>query len=58
MKLPKKRPFQVYCADCRHTWAAFYTPIILALVIRFKNICCPMCASRKVFCGKAPKVKR
>lgn len=55
--LPDKKPFVVHCADCSHEWPAFYAPIQLSLVARFKNIACPMCASKKVLTGKSNKEK-
>jgi hypothetical protein len=55
----KPREFHVYCGECAHEWVAFYMPIQLSLVSRFKDVCCPKCASPKVFVGNAPlKVKR
>jgi len=56
---PKKdRPgFHVYCGDCRFSWIAFYFPLRLDLIERFKDIVCPACASREVFCGKGPRRK-
>jgi hypothetical protein len=46
--------FYVHCYDCGHEWIAFYLPMQLSFMERFKNICCPKCAGPKVFCGKAP----
>ena len=48
-----KEPFYVHCADCSHEFIAFYAPIQLSLIKRFKNAACPMCASKNVLTGKA-----
>jgi hypothetical protein len=48
--LPKTE-FWVHCADCKHSWVAFYTPIRLDLIPRFGNIACPKCAGTSVYCG-------
>lgn len=54
----KTDEFYVHCGDCAHEWVAIYLPIQLSLMARFKNICCPKCASRKVFVGKAPRERK
>jgi ribosomal protein S27E len=61
MSQEKKKPVFVRCKDCKHEWAAFYTPLTLdkdgfALLHSLKKIRCPMCTSKHVFLGKAEKV--
>lgn len=53
MTLPGKTPFWVRCGDCKHEWVAFYTPILLSLMERFGDVCCPQCASKNVLCGRS-----
>lgn len=48
-----KTPLWAHCEECQHSWIAFFLPIRLDLISRFKHVHCPMCASAKVFCGKA-----
>lgn len=53
-----KRPVFVHCADCRHEWPAFYTPLTLdeagmGLMKSLITMRCPRCASKTLFMGKS-----
>lgn len=53
---PDRRPMEVHCGDCKHTWAALYTPLPLADVAKIlRNQRCPLCAAEpdRIFCGPA-----
>ena len=60
MKTPPKIPRQevwVYCGDCLHRWVAFYLPMLLSHLGRFRHIACPMCQGLKVLLGRGPAKK-
>lgn len=44
--------FYVHCGDCSHQWTAFWLPIKVDLMTRFKDIACPKCGGTTVFVSR------
>jgi Zn finger protein HypA/HybF involved in hydrogenase expression len=50
-----RQPFWAHCADCKHEWVVFWTPMDISKVAEIgKRSICPACGETKVMCGKAP----
>jgi Zn finger protein HypA/HybF involved in hydrogenase expression len=47
------KEFWVHCGLCGHGWIAFYVPMMLSKLKRFR-FACPKCGAKQtdVFCGK------
>jgi DNA-directed RNA polymerase subunit RPC12/RpoP len=53
----EKQPAYVHCADCRHEWPAFYTPLLMdakgmKLLKWVGKSRCPKCAGKRVMMGR------
>jgi len=35
----------VHCGECHHEWVAFWLPMRLDFITRFKKVYCPMCCA-------------
>ena len=53
----ERKPFNVNCAECSHTWAAAYLPMEVTKFAKVtSNLHCPNCGagSKKIFVAKSP----
>ena len=56
-KAEERKPFNVSCGDCSHTWAAAYLPMEATKFARVTSkLHCPNCGagSKRIFVAKSP----
>jgi hypothetical protein len=54
----ERKPFNVTCGKCQHSWPALYTPMEMGAASRvLKDLRCPMCGapSKHIFMTPAAK---
>lgn len=55
----KRKPFTVFCRECKHEWAPFFAPIDLdTAATLLKSAKCPVCDSHEITVGPVPRATR